>query len=201
MSICYTKQIRAVLVVVFIAAMALVCGCVSDTPSNGSAGTPAPTEMKPTGQATGAGVIHYTILWTYLPTANNNWLSFDPIGETDITEDGYPYTHVAAVYVLKSNTDVMVTVGIEDSGGDPVGYWEDWDAWYEYEDIEYSWKKTEVNGYPAWDFHDKFENIYIRYIGIDDRFIVYIISDGEDYITSFTNAMDLEDIAALGKTR
>lgn len=192
------------LVVVFIV-IANGSGCVSYTPSNGTIDTttptPAPTQSELPMHTPGAGVVHYSILREYLPTATNNWISFDPVGDTYITEKGYHYTYVAAVYVLQSNSDVMVTVGIEDSGGESVGYWEDWESWSEYEDIEYSWKKTTINGYPAWDFHDKFEDAYIRYIGIDDRFIVYIISDGADYLTTFTNAMDFDDIAALGKTR
>ena len=188
---------RAVGAVVFIALLALVCGCVIESPADGPGETPAQTPLQTPGQVPAVDVIHHSILKEYLPTATNNWLSFDPLGDTYTTEEGYRYSFAAAVYLLKSNNDIMVTVGIEDSGGDPVGYWDDWESWYEYDDIEYSWSKTTVNGYPAWDYHDKTENVYTRYIGIEDRFVVYIICDGEDYITTFTNAMDLDEIAAL----
>lgn len=196
MSIIYTRNMWPLLALVFVALLALVCGCVSDEPSGGLVET-QPTGGQSPEQTTAVEVVHYTILRDHLPTATNNWLSLDPLGETSTTEEGHRYSYATAVYLLKSNNEIVVTVGIEDSGGNSVGYWVDWDSWYEYEDIEYSWKKTTVNGYPAWDYHDKTENIYIRYIGIDDRFIVYIISYGGDYITPFTNAMDLDEIASL----
>lgn len=93
----------------------------------------------------------------------------------------------------------MVTVYIQDTGGEDVGYWQMWDTFYAFDSDEVSWESTIVDLYPAWIYHDKVNDQWSEYVGLPNGIIVMVLVENgkEDYITVFNNQIDFRGMAAL----
>ncbi|MBN1195291.1 MAG: hypothetical protein JXA08_08120 [Methanomicrobiaceae archaeon] len=180
----------------------MVSGCSGDSGSATPA-TPAAT-MAPTARETGTGgpsgasAVHYTELYRFFPTPTSNWIAEDPTGMTMSAADG-EWSFAQREYTHKTNPEIVVDIVIQDTAGMEVGYFQAWDSFVTMDTPEMSWKQITVQGYPAWEFYDKTENVYTQVIGINDRFIVWInLENGnQNYLTVFNTGMDLKGLAAL----
>jgi hypothetical protein len=192
------------LIAVILTCIALTCGCSSpdtSTPSTGDQ-TPAATTAAPGTQLPTASPdrtpVHYTTLLGFLPTSTSNWVAGEPYGMS-MSEQGTSYSVAFCAYDHKTVADIMVTVWIQDTGGEEVGYWQMWDTFYAFDTPEASWKSATVDLYPAWIFHDKTNDDWAEYVGLPNGVIVMVLVENgkEDYITVFNNQIDFRGLAAL----
>ncbi|TAJ44024.1 hypothetical protein CUJ86_08250 [Methanofollis fontis] len=181
----------------------MVAGCSDSSESDAVPTTttaPQETENGGDGETAPSSVsaVHYTELMAFLPSATANWVEGEKTGMM-MASGGQQWSWAEATYTQTTNPDVEVTVIIQDTAGMKEGYWAIWDTATMVETPEFSWKSTSVEGYPAWEFTDKIDEEYILYVGIDDRFIVYIdVANGKkDILTVFSNMIDYGGIAAL----
>jgi hypothetical protein len=187
------------LLLLLIAGSCIIAGC---TEEQAPETTPAPT-AQPTAAATTAAsapsgsVVHYTELYGIFPTSTANWVADEPHGMTMSGTEG-EWSFAQRTYTQKTNEDVVVDIVIQDTGGQQVGYSQAWNTYMEVDTPEMSWRRVTVQGYPAWEFHDKMENVYTQIISVDDRFFVWInIENGKQpYLTVFNTGLDLEGLAA-----
>lgn len=188
------------LLLLLIAGSCITAGCTGDsTPEATSAPTTQPTAAATTAAPVSAGtVVHYTALYPIFPTPTANWVAEDPSGMTMSGTEG-EWSFAQRTYTQKTNEDVVVDIVIQDTGGQQVGYSQAWNTYMEVDTPEMSWKRITVKGYPAWEFHDKMDNVYTQVISVDDRFFVWInIENGKQpYLTVFNTGLDLEDLAAM----
>lgn len=189
---------------VMLIAIACISGCTGSSDSNAepttAASTPVATTAGDTGSSSGGEVsaVHYTELMKFLPSATSNW----EVGEKNgmmMSSGGEAWSWAEATYTQTTNPDTSVTVIIQDAAGTTEGYWSIWDTAVAVDTPDYSWKSTTIKGYPAWQFSDKTSDEYTLYVGVDERFMVYIdVSNGKaDYLTVFGNMIDYSGLAAL----
>ncbi|NYT06206.1 MAG: hypothetical protein GKC04_07565 [Methanomicrobiales archaeon] len=189
------------LILIVLAGFCMVCGCSGDSAPEATP-TPAATQTSaPTATSAPAAVgkaVHYTELYRFFPTPTSNWVSEDPAGMSMSSADG-EWSFAQRIYTQKTNEDIVVDIVIQDTAGLDVGYLQAWESYVEVDTPEVSWKSTTVQGYPAWEFHDKMENVYTQTIAVKDRFIVWInLENGQQsYLTVFNTGIDLDGLAAL----
>jgi len=182
-----------------------VCGC-TDAGTDDTSASPAPTApVAPAGGATPplggltGNVVHYTVLQPFLPTLTNNWVVAEEDAGT-MTVDGQSYSQAYAVYELKTDPSVTVTVFIQDVGDvEGAGYSGMWDTMVAFETPDMQYYTTTVEGHPAWILNDKKEDTYTQLVNIDDRFFVWVgVENGKpEYVTVFNSQIDYAGIAAL----
>ncbi len=191
-------------VLLILVAICGVCGC-TDSGTDDVSVSPAATTAAPAGGAvppqsgvTGE-VVHYTVLQPFLPTLTNNWVVAEEDAGT-LAIDGQSYSQAYAVYELKTDPSITVTVFIQDVGDiEGAGYSQMWDTMVAFETPDMQYYTTTVAGHPAWILNDKAENTYTQLVNIDDRFFVWVgVENGKpEYVTVFNNQIDYAGIAAL----
>jgi len=102
-------------------------------------------------------------------------------------------------YTKSGTEDITADVGIMDSAFYQVGWWAAWQGFYAWESTEGYGKTAEVKGFPAWEVYTKDGNDYGLYVGINDRFMVFISTNSDkDTLYAFANSIDYSGIATLG---
>ncbi|MGC9435492.1 MAG: hypothetical protein ACP5C4_05325 [Methanomicrobiales archaeon] len=178
----------------------LISGCASDESASPEAGTTAATAGPTAGESPAgesAEVIHYTGLLTYLPP-ESSWVGEEPTGASAAV-DGEDWSWAARSYHPAGQEETTATVIIQDTVGMDVGYREAWETFFVMDTPEFSWQRTTVEGYPAWEFHDKIDDNWAQYVLIEDRIIVFIeVENGKQaHLTVFNNNIDYRGLAAL----
>jgi hypothetical protein len=188
------------LLLLLIAGSCIIAGCTGDSaPEATSAPTTQPTATATTSAPASSGeVVHFTKLYPFFPTPTENWVAENPSGMTMSSAEG-EWSFAQRTYTQQTNEEVVVNIVIQDTGGQQVGYSQAWNTYMEVDTPEMSWRHITVQGYPAWEFHDKMDNVYTQIIAVNDRFFVWInIENGKQaYLTVFNNGLDLKGLAAL----
>jgi hypothetical protein len=189
-------------VIFILVAICGVCGC-TDAGTDDAATPPPPSGPEegtsPSSAVDTGTVVHYTELQAFLPTMTNNWVPVEEDAGT-LTFDEQSYSQAYAVYELKTDPSITVTVFIQDVGDiEGAGYSQMWDTMVAFETPDMQYYTTTVAGHPAWILNDKAENTYTQLVNIDDRFFVWVgVENGKpEYATVFNNQIDYAGIAAL----
>ncbi|MBR1369826.1 hypothetical protein RJ53_10195 [Methanocalculus chunghsingensis] len=113
------------------------------------------------------------------------------------TQDG-SWSTATIEYKKASDENVNALVIIQDSAYYQVGGWEMWDSFTSIETSDGYFRSSTVAGYPAWETYSKPDS-YVKWIGIDDRFMVSVSIDGgtKSDLDTFVNLIDYNGIARL----
>jgi PGF-CTERM protein len=153
-------------------------------------------------EATSTQAVHFSKLIEFLPDAFSGWEGEDPAGSTLTYEEG-TWSMATKSYTKSGDEDVTAEIGIMDSAFYPVGWWAAWQGFYAYESTE-GYAKTVIvkRGVPAWEAYTKDSNDYSLYVGINDRFMVFINTNSGDRATlyEFSDAIDYDGIADLSSS-
>ena len=142
--------------------------------------------------------VHFSKLIELLPAAPSGWGGEEPEGMTFTYEEG-TWSMATESYSKTGTEDVTADVAITDYAFYTVGWSAAWQGFYAWESTEGYAKTTKVNGFPAWEIYDKDSNDYGLYVGINDRFMVFIHTNSDkDTLYAFANSIDYKGIAALG---
>lgn len=145
-----------------------------------------------------AEAVHFNTLIEYLPNAPSGWDSEEPEGFSFMHQEG-TWSMAMESYTKSGNEEITAEVGIMDSAYYQVGWWAAWQGFYAYESTDGYAKTVTAEGYPAWEAYTKDDNEYVLYIGIADRFMVFINTNSDrDTLYEFADAIDLDGIADLG---
>jgi PGF-CTERM protein len=148
-------------------------------------------------QATTTEAVHFTKLVSFLPDAPSGWEGEEPEGMMYTIEEG-AWSMATRSYSKLGEEDITAEAGIMDSAFSTVGWWAAWKGFYAWETTEGYAKTTNVKGFPAWEAYTKDTNDYTLYVGINDRFMVFIQTNSDkDTLYKFANAIDYDGIAAL----
>lgn len=148
-------------------------------------------------QEQNAEAVHFNTLIGYLPRAPSGWDGEDPFGQTFTTSEG-TWSMAMESYTKSNNDELTADVGIMDSVYQQVGWWAAWQGFYSYESTDGYAKTVTVEGYPAWESYTKDDNQYVLYVGINDRFMVFVNTNSDrDTLYDFADAIDLGGIADL----
>ncbi len=148
-------------------------------------------------QERSAEAVHFNTLIEYLPDAPSGWDGEEPEGFSFMHEEG-TWSMAMGSYTKSSNEDVTADVGIMDSAYYQVGWMAAWQGFYAYESTDGYAKTVTVEGYPAWEAYTEDDNEYVLYIGIADRFMVFIATNSDrDTLYEFADAIDYDGIADL----
>ncbi|MGC9444950.1 MAG: PGF-CTERM sorting domain-containing protein [Candidatus Methanospirareceae archaeon] len=149
-------------------------------------------------QESSAEAVHFNTLIGFLPEAPRGWDGEDPFGQTFTTGEG-TWSMAMASYTESGNEEITADVGIMDSVYQQVGWWAAWQGFYSYESSDGYAKTVTVEGYPAWEAYNKDDNQYVLYVGINDRFMVFVNTNSDrDTLYDFADAIDFDGIADLG---
>jgi len=149
-------------------------------------------------QERSAEVVHYNALIEFLPEAPRGWDGEEPFGQTFTSGEG-TWSMAMESYTKSGNDDITADVGIMDSAYQQVGWWAAWQGFYSYESTDGYAKTVTVDRYPAWEAYTKDDNQYVLYVGINDRFVVFINTNSDrDALYDFADAIDFDGIANLG---
>lgn len=149
-------------------------------------------------EATATEAVHFSTLIEFLPDAPSGWDGEEPFGMMYTIQDG-TWSMATESYTKSGAEDTTADVGVMDSAFYQVGWWAAWQGFYTYESTEGYAKTVTVDGYPAWEVYGKETNDYGLYVGINDRFMVFINTNSDkDTLYDFANAIDYDGIAALG---
>lgn len=153
-------------------------------------------ERPEAGSVTAVG---YEELISYLPAAPSGWTAEEPFGITNQIDDG-TWSMATMSYLKDADEDTTAELVIYDSAYYAVGGWEFWESKVSYETTEGYVKSGEVQGYPSWESYEKDLQSYAQWVGIDDRFMVYVSVDAgsKEDLDTFVNAVDYTGIASLG---
>ncbi|MDY6965697.1 MAG: PGF-CTERM sorting domain-containing protein [Halobacteriota archaeon] len=143
--------------------------------------------------------VHFNELIKLLPDAPSGWEGEEPEGMMYTIEDG-SWSMAVKEFSKSGSEDITADVGIMDSAFyRGVGWWATWDIFMEWESTEGYAKSTTVKGYPAREFHSKESNDYSLYVGINDRFMVFINTNSDkDTLDEFADSINYDKIAGLG---
>jgi PGF-CTERM protein len=145
-----------------------------------------------------AEAVHFNTLIGFLPRAPSGWDGEEPFGQTFTTGEG-TWSMAMESYTKSGNDDITADVNIMDSAYQQVGWWANWQGFYSYESTDGYAKTVTVEGYPAWEVYNKDDNQYVLYVGINDRFLVFIDTNSDrDALYDFADATDFDGIADLG---
>jgi len=155
--------------------------------------TPAPTPPPMSADA-----VHYNTLIEFLPGAPSGWDGEEPFGQTFTSGEG-TWSMAMESYTKSGNEEITADVGIMDSAYQQVGWWAAWQGFYSYESADGYAKTVTVEGYPAWEAYTKDDNQYVLYVGINDRFVVFVNTNSDrDTLYDFADAIDFDGVSALG---
>ncbi|QYZ78384.1 hypothetical protein E2N92_02515 [Methanofollis formosanus] len=172
-------------------------GATSSGDSGPSADLSAGKEERPEGGSVTA--VGYEALISYLPAAPSGWTAEEPFGITNQIDDG-TWSMATMSYLKDADEETTAELVIYDSAYYEVGGWEFWETKFSYETTDGYLKSGKAQGYPSWESYEKDSQIYAQWIGIDDRFMVYVSVDtgSKDDLDTFVNAVDCKGIASLG---
>jgi PGF-CTERM protein len=149
-------------------------------------------------QERSAEAVHFNTLIGFLPRAPSGWDGEDPFGQTFTTGEG-TWSMAMESYTKSGNEELTADVGIMDSVYQQVGWWAAWQGFYSYESTDGYAKTVTVEGYPAWEAYTKDDNQYVLYVGINDRFMVFVNTNSDrDTLYDFAEAINFDGIADLG---
>jgi PGF-CTERM protein len=149
-------------------------------------------------EATVTEAVHFSTLIAFLPDAPSGWDGEEPFGMMYTIQDG-TWSMATESYTKSGAEDTTAEVGVMDSAFYQVGWLAAWQGFYAYESTEGYAKTVTVDGYPAWVAYTKDSGEYTLFVGINDRFMVFISTNSdEDTLYDFANAIDYNGIAALG---
>lgn len=153
-------------------------------------------ERPEAGSVTAVG---YESLISYLPPAPTGWTADEPFGITNQIDEG-TWSMASMSYQNDANEETTAEVIIHDSAYYAVGGWEFWESKVSYETTGGYLKSGNVQGNPAWESYEKDLQTYTEWVGIDDRFMVYVSVDSgsKEDLDSFIDAVDYSGIASLG---
>ncbi|MBP2145249.1 hypothetical protein J2129_000703 [Methanofollis sp. W23] len=143
--------------------------------------------------------VGYEELISYLPAAPSGWAAEEPFGIANQIDDG-TWSMASISYLNEADEGTTAELVIYDSAYYAVGGWELWESRFSYETTDGYLKSGKVQGYPSWESYEKDSQIYAQWIGIDDRFMVYVSVDAgsKEDLDTFVNTVDCRGIAALG---
>ena len=149
-------------------------------------------------EAKATEAVHFSTLIEFLPDAPSGWDGEEPFGMMYTIQDG-TWSMATESYTKSGADDTTAEVGVMDSAFYQVGWLAAWRGFYEWESTEGYAKTTTVKGYPAWEAYTKDSGEYTLFVGINDRFMVFISTNSdEDTLYDFAKAIDYDGIAALG---
>ncbi|QSZ66472.1 hypothetical protein RJ40_02635 [Methanofollis aquaemaris] len=171
-------------------------GATGSGDSGPSADLSAGEEQRP--EAGSVKAVGYQELITYLPAAPSGWTAEEPFGITNQIDEG-TWSMATLSYCNDANEETTAELVIYDSAYYAVGGWEFWESKFSYETTDGYLKSGEVQGYPSWESYEKDLQTYAKWVGIDDRFMVYVSIDAGSKadLDTFVNAIDYKGIASL----
>lgn len=201
------KIFAKILIGLLLLGMIIASGCIGGPapPKEQPPSEKPPTEKPPAERPAPGSVeaIHFSKLIEFLSPAPSGWKEEEPQGFTFTIENG-TWSQAVKSYTKKgteeSENPVTVQVGIMDSAYYTVGWWAVWKGFYKWETTEGYAKTTTVKGYPAFEIYNKPGKDYTLYVGMKDRFMVFITTKNSDRDTlyDFANSINYNGIAALG---
>jgi len=73
-----------------------------------------------------------------------------------------------------------------------------WKGFHPFESTEGYTKSVTIKGFPAWEVYSKDTGDYSLYVGINDRFLVFIMTNSDkDTLYKFANSIDYNGITKL----
>ena len=149
-------------------------------------------------EATATEAVHFSTLIEFLPDAPSGWDGEEPFGMMYTIQEG-TWSMATESYTKSGADETNAEVGVMDSAFYQVGWLAAWQGFYEWESTEGYAKTTTVKGYPAWEAYTKDSGEYTLFVGINDRFMVFINTNSDkDTLYDFANAINYDGIAALG---
>jgi PGF-CTERM protein len=150
-------------------------------------------------QATTTQAVHFSTLIESLPDAPSEWEGEEPFGMTHTYEGGTWSTAIKS-YSKMGAEDVTADITISDYALYTTGWSAAWKGFYAFESTEGYAKSVTINGFPAWEVYSKDTNDYSLYVGINDRFLVFITTNSDkDTLYKFANSIDYNGITASVK--
>jgi PGF-CTERM protein len=151
-------------------------------------------------QATTAEAVPYTKLVSFLPDAPSGWRGEEPSGAMLTYEGGSWSTAARSYQKLGGEEDVTAEVMITDYALYATGWSGAWNRFYAFESTDAYVKTVTIEGFPAWEVYTKDDNDYSLYVGINDRYLVFITTNsGKNMLDNLADSIDYEGIAALGE--
>jgi hypothetical protein len=142
--------------------------------------------------------VNFQELINYLPQPPTGWDAAEPEGGS-FSYDGGTVSQALRNYVKLGGGDITAEVIIIDSAFNKVSAWATWQGFYAYQSAEGYAKKVAIKGYPAWESYTKSSEEYSFFVGINDRYFVFIHTNSDsDSLYEFVDAIDYPGIAALG---
>ncbi|MDY6864599.1 MAG: PGF-CTERM sorting domain-containing protein [Halobacteriota archaeon] len=144
-------------------------------------------------------VVDYKVLLGFLPGDPSGWGGDDPYGQTLSFGEGT--FSMASKSFVKSGTDGEITadVAITDYAANIMGWSGVWGGYFEWESTEGYAKRGTFQGFPSWEAFDKESDEYTMLVGINDRFLVMVSTNGDkDALDDFMSSIDLDGISTLG---
>ena len=144
------------------------------------------------------GPVSYKVLLSFLPGDPSGWEGDDPYGQTLSFGEG-EFSAASKTYT-KSGTDGEITadVMITDYATDMMGWNGVWGGQFEWESTEGYAKSGTLQGFASWEAYDKESNDYTTLVGLNDRLIVMVSTNGDkDTMDTFLGSIDLEGMSSL----
>lgn len=147
--------------------------------------------------AEGPQAVEYSKLIPFLPKAPSGWEAGEPHGFSFTQEEG-TWSMASLDYSKAGAEDVTANVVIYDYAFYTAGWTGAWKNFYAYESTEGYAKTVTVKGYPGWEVYDKNAEDYNLFVGLNDRFLVFVGTNSDkDTLYKFADAIDYRGIAAL----
>jgi PGF-CTERM protein len=148
--------------------------------------------------AEGTQAVEYSKLIPFLPKAPSGWEAGEPQGFSFTHEEG-TWSMASSDYSRAGAEDVTANVVIYDYAFYTTGWTGAWRNFYAYESTEGYAKTVTVKGYPGWEVYDKNSKDYSLFVGLNDRFLVFVGTNSDkDTLYKFADVIDYKGIAALG---
>lgn len=149
--------------------------------------------------AEGTQAVEYTKLIPFMPKAPLGWEAADEPQGFSFTHEEGTWSMASARYIKTGSEDLTADVMMNDYAQYTTGWTGAWKGYYAWESTKGYMKSVSVKGYPAWEIHEKDPNHYSLYVGLNDRFLVFVGTNGDkDTLYKFVDAIDYKGIAALG---
>lgn len=151
-------------------------------------------------QAAPGEAVHFTKLISFLPDAPAGWRGEEPFGMMQSYEGGSWSTAARSYQKLGGEEDVTAEVMITDYAFYTTGWSGAWNRFSAFESTDAYVKAVTIDGFPAWEVYTKDTNTYGLYVGINDRFLVFVTTNSDkNMLYKLADSIDLKGIATLGK--
>ena len=148
--------------------------------------------------AEGTQAVEYSKLMPFLPKAPSGWEADEPQGFSFTHEEG-TWSMATSDYSRAGAEDATANVVIYDYAFYTTGWTGAWRNFYAYDSTEGYAKTVTAKGYPGWEVYDKNTKDYSLFVGLNDRFLVFVGTNSDkDTLYKFADAIDYKGIAALG---